>query len=183
MLETLNAVINYPDSSVSKPLLVFPVTIGGKEFKAKYDPGSNSNLINPRAVKELKLKVYPISASIRGINPGLKQINGMVKVDLSVNNFKLAATLLIHEDLEDNCILVGRLFQEDHCFLIGYLTSINYKELSFKHNNELKKFNLVDGNILAIQNNDEPDLELEELLKIPLQDSMLNEEQKEIFVE
>ena len=182
MLETLNAVINYPDSSVSKPLLVFPVTIGGKEFKAKYDPGSNSNLINPRAVKELKLKVYPISASIRGINPGLKQINGMVKVDLSVNNFKLAATLLIHEDLEDNCILVGRLFQEDHCFLIGYLTSINYKELSFKHNNELKKFNLVDGNILAIQNNEEPDLELEELLKIPLQDSMLNEEQKKYLL-
>lgn len=184
LLETYLTDVDTPKPSISQPLIKFQVSIANEEMTGLYDSGSNSSLISESTANRLGLPIQHINANITGINPGNVQINKMINTLITINRFEFPILLLVHPQMSDNVILIGRAFQEQHCFLIGYLDETGRKELLFRLDGLFHKFKLT-HNGLWIQTEAETDKtkeQIQQLLQPLLDASILTPDEKDYFV-
>lgn len=183
MVQSFNALIKQNDPTISQPLIEFDVTLNNKIIKARYDPGSTSSLINRDTAIELGLKIEPYKATVVGINPGELSIKGLISTTLEINCHQLVITILVHESMEKNIILIGRVFQMSHCFSIGYFDISQNQKMVFKSEGRLHNFKMFNDEVVVQDNEYEIKETIRDLLKEPLSQSMLTDKQKDYFIE
>lgn len=149
MVQSFNALIKQNDPTISQPLIEFDVTLNNKIIKARYDPGSTSSLINRDTAIELGLKIEPYKATVVGINPGELSIKGLISTTLEINCHQLEITILVHESMEKNIILIGRAFQMSHCFSIGYFDISQNQKMVFKSEGRLHNFKMFNDEVVV----------------------------------
>lgn len=156
LVEALATEVETIDDKVSKPVIILDALILGKKVKIKYDSCSNSSFVSKALVDQLNLQIQNYSAVVGGINPGSKVVKGLVETTITIKGIELPITMLIHENLPEDTILVGRNFQHENCFSVGYVDSDANQELVFKHNNRLLKFKLLNENNLSWKLEEDP---------------------------
>lgn len=182
ILHSFNTLVKQSDPTISQPLIEFDVGLGNKTLKAKYDPGSNSSLIGRETATELGLKIEPFEATVVGINPGEQSIKGLIRTTIEINCHKLGITLLVHDTMERDTVLIGRAFQESHCFSIGYIDCHNRQNMIFKSGGRLHNFKMFNDEVVVEDDEGEISETIRELLEQPLQQSILTEKQKDYFI-
>lgn len=183
-LESFNASLTREDEEISKPLIKFKVQIKSKELTALYDPGSMANLISRNVVEELKLKTQPFSAVISGINPGQGKIKDLVKTWIKIGCHELPITLLVHDSLPSDRLIIGMAFKDKTHFEVVYADAkSDEKNIQFTYNQVPITYKLLDENLGILESYNSEVIDIDEKLKSILDKSIFDDEEKAYFME